>query len=97
MTIFGREPAFWIGVIVTLILGVLQTLTGNGLISEVAAGKATDIVNSTAQLLVLLAPLIAGIVIRTQVTPSSAPAVDQGTTVTVITPGDAPNTTMVAR
>ena len=96
MTIFGREPAFWIGLAVTLILGVVQTLAGNGLISDVVAGKTTDIVNSLAQLLVLIAPLIAGIVIRGQVTPTSAPAVDQGTVVTVITPEGQPNRTMVA-
>jgi len=91
MTIFGRQPSFWIGLAVTLILGVVQTLTGNGLISDVAAGKATDLVNSTAQLLVLLAPLIAGLLIRTQVTPTAFPALDQGTRVTVITPENQPN------
>lgn len=93
MTIFGRQPAFWIGLIVTLVLGVLQTLTGNGLISEVTAGKATDLVNSTAQLLVLLAPLIAGLLIRTQVTPVSFPKLDQGTQVEVVTPENQPNFT----
>lgn len=91
MTIFGREPAFWIGLAVTLILGVLTTLSGNGLISDVAAGKATDLVNAIAQLLTLLAPLIAGIIIRQGVTPTSNPRLDQGTVVTVITPGDMPN------
>jgi len=92
MTIFGRQPAFWIGLIVTLILGALQTLTGSGLISDVAAGKATDLVNSTAQLLVLLAPLIAGLIIRTQVTPVSSPSLLHGTRVEVITPEGQPNT-----
>lgn len=95
MTIFGRQPAFWIGLIVTLVLGVIQTLTGNGLISEVAAGEATDLVNSTAQLLVLLAPLIAGLLIRPTVTPVAFPSLDQGTKVTVITPEGQPNTSTV--
>ena len=93
MTIFGRQPAFWIGLIVTLILGVVQTLTGNGLISEVAAGQTTDLVNSTAQLLVLMAPLIAGLLIRTQVTPVAFPKLEQGTQIEVITPEGQPNFT----
>jgi uncharacterized membrane protein len=93
MTIFGRQPAFWIGLIVTLVLGVVQTLTGNGLISEVTAGQTTDLVNSTAQLLVLLAPLIAGLLIRTQVTPVANPSLPQGTRVEVVTPEGQPNLT----
>lgn len=95
MTIFGREPAFWIGLIVTLILGVVSTLTQNGLISDVLAGEVTDIVNATAQLLVLLAPLIAGILIRGQVTPTSAPSLPQGTSVTVVMPGNTPDKSTV--
>lgn len=91
--IFGREPAFWIGLIVSLVLGVVQTLTQNGLISDVLAGRVTDLVNAGAQLAVLLAPLIAGLLIRQQVTPTAAPALPQGTRVEVITPGDAPNIT----
>ena len=91
MTIFGREPAFWIGLAVTLILGVITTLTGNGLISDVAAGKAVDMVNAIAQLLTLLAPLIAGLIIRQGVTPVAAPQLEAGTVVTVITDGDTSN------
>jgi hypothetical protein len=93
MTIFGREPAFWIGLAVSLVLGVVSTLTGNGLISDALAGQITDIANSIAQLLVLLAPLIAGILIRQRVTPTGAPALPTGTIVTVLTPGDMPNHT----
>ena len=91
MTIFGREPAFWIGVIVSLVAAVLGVLTGNGLITDVAAGEVTNLVTATAQLLVLLAPIIGALLIRTQVTPTSAPALDQGTVVEVITPGNLPN------
>lgn len=89
MTIFGREPAFWIGLIVTIVLGLVQTLLGNGLISDAVAGKVTDITNAIAQLLVLLAPLIAGILIRPTVTPAASPALPRGTTVTVLNPGTA--------
>ena len=69
--IFGREPARWIGLIVTLILGVVTTLQGDSLISDAAAGKVTDIVNATAQLATLLAPLIAAELIRGKATPAS--------------------------
>lgn len=89
--IFGRQPAFWIGLIVTLILGAVQTLLGEGVISDVLAGQVTDAVNAVAGVLVLLAPLIAGLLIRPTVTPVTAPALPQGTVVEVITPGDQPN------
>lgn len=91
MKIFGREPAFWIGLAVTLILGVVTTLNGSGLISDIATGQVTDAVNAIAQLLTLLAPLIVGILIRPVVTPVVDPMLKQGTTVTIITPGDLPN------
>lgn len=93
MTIFGREPAFWIGLIVTIIFGALQTLTGQGVISDALNSQITDGVNAIAQLLVLFAPLIAGVVIRQGVTPSAFPSLDQGTQVTVVTPEGQPNTT----
>lgn len=67
--IFGREPARWIGLIVTLIVGVVTTLQGDGLISDLQAGAVTDIVHATAQLALLLSPLIAGELIRGRVTP----------------------------
>ena len=65
--IFGRQPAFWIGLIVTLVLGALQTLAGEGLISEASKGQITSAVEALAQLLVLAGPLIAGLVIRQNV------------------------------
>ena len=91
MTIFGRQPAFWIGLIVTLILGALQTLSGQGVISDALNSQLTNGVNAVAQLLVLLAPLITGLLIRPTVTPVSSPVLKAGTNVTAITPGDAPN------
>ena len=91
--IFGRLPAFWIGLIVSLVVAILQVLTGQGLIPEAQAGHVNDAVNAIGQLLILISPLIAGILIPTQVTPVAAPSLQQGTFVTVITPGDSPNTT----
>lgn len=69
--IFGREPAVWIGIIVSCILAVLSVLTGQGVVSDAIAGRITDGVNAVAQLLVILAPLITGALIRGRVTPVS--------------------------
>jgi hypothetical protein len=64
MGFLDKEPALIIGTAVTIIVGAIATLSGNGFISDAAAGKATDLVNAVAQLAVLLAPLIAGILTR---------------------------------
>ena len=90
MTIFGRQPAFWIGLIVTLVLGALSTLVGEGVISDALAGQITDGVNAIAQLAVLLAPLITGLLIRPTVTPVAAPSLPVGTPVLVEGTGDTP-------
>jgi hypothetical protein len=71
--ILGREPAVIIGLVVTIVLGAVQTLTGQGFISDVTSGQITDGVNAIAQLAVLFAPLIAGILIRPRVTPYVKP------------------------
>lgn len=89
-TIFGRQPAFWIGLIVTIVLGAVQTIAGQGLISDVAAGRVTDGVNAVAQLLTLFAPLIAGLLIKPTVTPTSAPSLAVGTPVLVAGTADTP-------
>jgi citrate lyase alpha subunit len=72
--IFGREPAVWIGIIVSVVLAVVTTLQGQGVISDALAGHVTDATNALAQILVLVAPLIAGVLIRSQVTPANPPA-----------------------
>lgn len=59
-----KEPALIVGTIVTIILAVAQTLAGNGFISDIAAGKITDIVNATASLVLLLIPLITAALAR---------------------------------
>lgn len=86
MTIFGRQPAAWIGVIVSCILAVLSVLTGEGVISDALAGQITDGVAAIAQLLVLLAPLVTGLLIRPAVTPTAAPRLPSGSTVAVVLP-----------
>jgi len=96
MQIFGREPVVWIGILVAVAIGIIQTLTGQGVLGDAAAGKAIDITNAIGQIATFLVPVIVGIVAaRQQVTPVAAPALPQGTTVTVETPGDAPNTRTV--
>lgn len=95
MTIFGRNPAAWIGIIVSCILAVLSVLAGEGVITDAIAGDVTNGVNAVAQILVLLAPIVTGLLIRSQVTPTLAPRLEQGTVVTVVTPGDAPNKTTI--
>jgi hypothetical protein len=86
MTILGREPAVWVGIIVSCIFAVVGVLSGEGLINDALKGQITDGVNAVAQLLVLLAPVITGIVIRGQVTPNAKPSLPQGTIVEVVTP-----------
>ena len=86
MLINGREPAFWIGVVTSCVLAVVTTLMGQGVLSDAFAGRITDGVNAIAQLLSLFAPVIAGILIRQQVTPTSAPVLDKGTVITVTSP-----------
>ena len=64
---FTAEPARLIGLVVTLALGILQTLQGEGIVSDALAGQITDAINALAQILVLLSPLIAGFLIRQRV------------------------------
>jgi hypothetical protein len=90
---FGREPVVIIGVIASCVIAVVQVLSGNGVISDVAAGKALDATNAMAQILTILAPIIAAGLARGQVTPVSNPTLPQGTVVNVTTPPSVPNTT----
>jgi hypothetical protein len=68
--IFGKEPALVIGTLVTIVVAILTTLSGNGFISDVAAGKAIDLANAIGQLLILFLPLITAALIRPKVTPA---------------------------
>lgn len=67
MTIFGKEPALAIGTIVTIIVAVITTLSGNGYISEAAAGQSIDAVNALQQTAIVFLPLITAIITRGQV------------------------------
>ena len=92
-TIFGKEPAALIGILASVVLAVVSVLVTNGVLNQALAGKITDTVGALTQILTILAPFIASLLIRTQVTPVAAPSLPSGTTVTVITPPTTANTT----
>jgi hypothetical protein len=87
--IFGREPVFWIGLIATIAIGIVSTLSGQGILSDAMAGKITDGVKALVQILTLMAPLLAGWVARKGVTPLVAPVLEIGTPVTTANGGPA--------
>ena len=96
MTLFGREPVAWVGVIVGVAIAVIQTLTGQGVLGDAVAGKAIDAVNALGQVATIFIPVIIGIfAARQAVTPTAAPALPQGTKVEVITPAGQANTSTV--
>ena len=96
MTIGGRQPAFWIGLAGSIVVAVLGVLTGQGVITDAVAGKINDATTAIVQLLTILVPVIAGLVIRTQVTPVSSPALPAGTVVTVTHPVATTTTTTLS-
>jgi hypothetical protein len=82
MILLGRQPAFWLGLIATIVVGIVQTLAGQGVVSEATSGKVVDMTQAAVNLLTLMAPLLAGLAIHTQVTPTIAPVLSVGTSVT---------------
>lgn len=90
-----KEPVVVIGLLVTIALGIVSTLLGEGFISEAQSGKITDAINALGQLAILAAPLIAAIIARGFVTPTAQPSLPTGTKVEVIQPGSEANTTAV--
>lgn len=83
MTILGRQPAFWIGLIVSAVLAVLSVFVEGGVVSDALAGQITDGANAVTQVVGILAPLLTGLVIRTQVTPVANPSLPRGTKVNI--------------
>lgn len=83
--IYGRQPIFWIGLGVTIVLNLVATLLGVGLISDVTAGRLNDGVKALGELLVAISPLIAVIFQHGTVTPVAAPVLELGTPVTTPT------------
>lgn len=60
--IFGREPVFWIGVIAAIAIAIVQTLFGQGLITQSTQDTIVNFVNA-------LVPLLAALIARQFVTP----------------------------
>ena len=86
MNLAAREPALTAGVIVTALGALVAALNAFG------ATHITDAqLQSVGAAVIAVWPVL--LILRQVVTPSAAPAVKQGTTVTVITPGDQPNRT----
>ena len=75
-----REPAVLIGLIASLIVLVAQQVLDSGIVSNAGAVQVIG-------LIVSIVPLIAGLLIRTFVTPVAAPQLPAGTTVLVTQPG----------
>lgn len=91
------EPVRLIGIAASVVLAVVTTLLGEGVISDALAGQITDGVEAAKELLVILAPIFATELARRQSTPFKAPRVLEGTTVEVITPDGEPNRAIVAQ
>lgn len=64
-----HQPVRWIGLIVSLILATVATLSGQGFISAALAGQLTDLVNAAGQFILLTLPFIAAIFASRFVTP----------------------------
>ena len=86
-----REPAVAIGVLAACILAVIQTLAGSGVIGTDVADTARRALDPSSGWAL---PIVVAIVTRFFVTPTAAPVVPKGTTVTVVTPPGEPNKTV---
>lgn len=85
MQILGREPVAWAGIIAAVAIAVIQTLAGQGVISDVTSGKALDAVNALSSVAVIVLPIILNYLARQKVTPTAAPVLPAGTPVTTPT------------
>ena len=86
-----REPVLVIGVLFAAAYAAITTLAGSGVIGQDIADSIGKAINPEGGWLL---PIIAALITRYFVTPTSAPSVKEGTEVKVITPGDAPNKTV---
>lgn len=91
MSIFGREPVAWVGVIVAVILAIVQALLGEGVISDVAAGTVTDLTQSLASSAIILIPLITALIARQGATSAAQPKLPVGTPVLIDKPAGQPD------
>jgi hypothetical protein len=65
-----------VGIAVTILVNIVGTLAGEGLISEVLAGNVTDLIGAVGGLIVAVLPLITSLLIRPRVySPATVEAV----------------------
>lgn len=93
MKIFGREPVAWVGIIVAVILAVVQTLLGEGVISDALSGRITDIVQSLSGSVIVLIPIVTTLLARRGSTSAAQPKLEVGTAVLVDRPAGQPEDT----
>lgn len=93
MQIFGREPVVWVGIIVSVILAVVQTLLGKGVISDAVSGHITDVTNSLSDTIIVLLPFITTLIARQGSTSAAQPKLEVGTPVLVDKPAGIPDDT----
>ena len=65
-----REPALVIGSLVTIAVNVVGVLLNEGAISDVVAGRATDLATTLGSFVVALLPIITAALIRPKVSPA---------------------------
>jgi len=95
-----REPAVVISIIAAAVLAALQSLIGNDVISADIGATLIGFIDNTSTPDVPLDGwgllIVLGFLTRFFVTSAAAPAVKEGTTVTVITPAGEPNREITA-
>lgn len=93
MRIFGREPALWVGTIISIILAIVSVLVGDGIITDAFAGQITDGAEAFGQIAYLLLPMLTALVARQGTTSYAQPKLELGTPVLVDRPAGLPEDT----
>lgn len=83
-----REPVLIVGALFAAGYAILSSLAGSGVIGQDIADTIGKAINPEGGWLL---PIIAALITRFFTTPAYAPAVKEGTEVTVVTPAGEPN------
>lgn len=75
-TIFGRQPVVWIGLLMTLLMGIVAALSAQPVVVD---GQPLQ---TAANVIKIVGPLIAAFIAQNFVTPTSSPVLPVGTAVT---------------
>jgi len=87
-----REPVLIVGALFAAGYAVLASLAGSGVIGQDIADTIGRAINPEGGWLL---PIVAALITRFFTTPAYAPAIKEGTTVTVVTPPGEPNKEVV--